>query len=249
MTDSIESLIKKLNSCDEKAVTGYLRRMQRQLNLYSIIPLDINKLSLEYYHDEYLLMGPDEAKIQSKTHFRDTVVSEYLNGLATYGFLEISSLTNKIHEWKFKIIQNWEWSDGDRPKSEMPNPYELSPNCYPTTINIGIDESNVFYKRLGNPLYSKATNCYSYAGYFGHKQSSNSGGGKYGPWYITGDEVTMILDMPSSSISFKLNDKALGVAYDNLRKGKDIGYKMFIYIHAGAIVQLLSYKNYRKTGK
>ena len=86
-----------------------------------------------------------------------------------------------------RIVKNWEWTDYRRMK--VPNPYELSPNHYPTTVDIGI------------------------------------GGGEYEPWYITGDEATMILDMSSCSISFKLNGKELGVAYDNLKKEKILDIK------------------------
>ena len=244
-------MFEMVNSRDQKLVDGYIRRVEKALrlkhnnpgnNVFHSIPAMVNNECLHYYLNEYFYKGGHGADIKTTIDNRDTVISEYRDGVSIYGRLTISSMTNKIHEWTFKIVKNYEWTDYRR--MNVPNPYEVSPNRYPTTLKIGIGDAHTFYQRLNYSLSDRGTNYYSYCGYFGHKQSLNAGGGKYGPWYITGDKVSMVLDMSSCSISFKLNGKEIGVAYDNLKKGKDIEYKMFVYIHAGATIQLLSYKCY-----
>ena len=104
---------------------------------------------------------------------------------------------------------------------------------------IGIEASGKkntdrIYTNAGFPHYAfKSYNC---------KSDINDPYHQYGEQFDKGDVVRMELDMTGKSISFYINDKSQGVAFDNLQFPPDRVYNLAIYGHdKNCSIQLLSF--------
>ena len=222
-------------------VNGYIRNEQQNLlnknkknTFYTISDLIINEILLYYYITEYFHAG-DGVKIESINKYNDTItnIKSTSNGVTFYGCygnIIIQSLSNTIHEWKFKILNhdNVFIFIGIQ---QHPNDIKLEQDIYkfPSIdgrLNYCLKDSGFRFKnnkRIRHDIDAE------------HRLNKHRFG--------KNDIITMTLKLPDSSLSFMVNDQIPTAKFYNIKQSEKIKYKMFVSTSKlNEKIQLLSYK-------
>ena len=160
-----------------------------------------------------------------------TVISRQGQSDATsaYGNIIIpSSITNKIYQWKFKILK-----------------------LYTFSICLGIDDANC-HSLNTNFIGQNSQKTVNYGLWSNAKiQSFNDkiANIDYGTSFKDNDIIIMTLNLKLRTLSFGINNINQGVAFKNIINDKNLSYRMAIRLFSNTSVQLLSFmvKNTDKT--
>ena len=227
-------ILKDIDPLQINLVTGYFKSIQQEMedcdNPYYYPPSLVIHITILYYMiQEYFTVGGTGITISDNG---DTV---FLDGdgyipRSIYGNILINARLNRMYIWKFQIVTL---------------PSNGNPIC-----SFGIESSNkqqintYFYcaalaKRYNYMYYAYDTNELK-----GSKYSHDTKRTDYGVGAKTGDVITMILNTKLRTIKFYLNDRDLGIAYENVTFGFDDGkgYHMAVYIdEAPTCVKLIDF--------
>eukprot|EP01084_Bolivina_argentea_P008730 16335_1 len=185
-------------------VFGFIRQFEHLL----IPPAIFNMCLKYYYYGLYFDKCSKHIKISGECNETVTVNKGKSNinckylGASVYGQIWFDSMCEKIIICKFQVNQSVEECD----------------------MVIGITSSIATF---GDYFSILDANWYAYLN-AGYKMCNPSEIRPYGQMFLTNDTVTMILNLSTSTLSFEINDKPQGIAFDNIVKGKDIKYKIAV---------------------
>lgn len=83
--------------------------------------------------------------------------------------------------------------------------------------SIGIVQADKIHD-LSNTFIGSTNTSYGYYSYNGLKHNGTNTREKYGDRWKSGDIITVILDMDNCTLSYKVNDKSQGIAFENITK-------------------------------
>ncbi len=191
---------------DKSTVNGYIRKIEQNNESFNNnIPMIINYLCINYYHiskDRFdpILHGKDITVSDNKITFKISNKFDYSNSSA---FLS-NIVSNGKHQWRFKIINKKTW------------PYiGVTPNKTDPNDNEHNNELNQCVRYDGYGLFGLW-----YPRYYGLLRGLKL------LWFITwtktycptrksdGDIIDMYLDLNKFELSFAINNKHYGKAFD-----------------------------------
>ena len=213
--------LKKIKLSERNLLFGYYREAHQNLlpqnnPYYDIQPL-IVYVCLAYYH---IKLEWDTKHLGNNCVVDGEYIAKTVTGDTTSLLNE--EITNGIHQYKFKIIS---WGGSQDTTSFW-------------DVGIGIislDWCNP--DKLKNKCYQEYPEGYGY-----HtskaRAENNSLITRYGTYCKRGDIVTMTVDLENHQIAYKVNDKDLGVAYNQIESKT---YRIALYLfNEGAKVQILN---------
>ena len=191
-------------------VFGFIREHQLLVSDL-IIPSPIYLLCLMYYYLQNYF-GIHSSRIQVTGDQNETITSKESKDSCAYGYHWIHSMSNKLITYKIKINHGF-------------NAYQDS--------DIGISASDTFI----DEDFASSTNIYYAFDADGDKWSVVDDVSfcqiydeEFDDGYKAGDIVTMQLDLFNSTISFYVNDRFKGIAFDDIKKGENIRYKLAVML-------------------
>ena len=222
------AFLKKLSKIDDKTkygVYGWIRKAEQELQLRHI-PLMISSICILYYHED------DMFDIVSK-HIKlsnDRKVITKLSGMVgadntNYGTIAVSSNTNNIHRWDFKIR-------------------EMAGNML-----IGITDSTAMEPNT-SIVHNTGKKCYrdnSYALWINSGVVYNGTKGwdmsdSYGVANLK--KISIILNLQTSILSYLYNDRVKIKKIQNIQKRDGIKLKMFVILRSkDDCIELVNFTN------
>lgn len=210
-----EFALDKIDSRTKHLVNGYIREMDSILK--QIIPDPIIHFILSFYY-----LGDYFAKFDTKywkITDKNTTIEKLKRGgwsiPSCFGNMIIRSEQGGIYQWIFKLLKTNTCMD-----------FGISSNCNMDQAFSVCDDSSNYCAR-----------------YAAHKVSKDKQVYWPGFHYKTGDKLTMELNLDQKSLSFYVNEKFIGIAWDNIDVGPDINYRMAVFfLHNACSVKLLSFK-------
>ncbi len=192
---------------DKSTVNGYIRKIEP--NIFSLnIPMVVNDLCIKYYHiskDRFdpILHGKDITVSDNKITFKISNKFEYSNSSA---FLS-NIVSNGKHQWKFKIVNKKTYPYiGVRPNKTDPNDNELNDNNELNQCVRGYGLFGLWYPRYYGLLRGLKYN---------DSRTLFCVNKKYCPTRKNdGDIIDMYLDLNKFELSFVINNKHYGKAFD-----------------------------------
>ena len=129
-----------------------------------------------------------------------------------YGITKIVSANNLIYQWDLRIVKCEKMSDLI---------FGITSNQKAITFDDGVHYA---FRSCG----TKSTNNQRFESY------TNEVG--------TGDTVSIHLDLNKAQIKLSINGKEQGIAFENIKKSKDIVYRLFVSVsHKDIIVEILHF--------
>ena len=201
----------------ELLVSGYLR--QHEISLSQIIPpLVVHICLMFHWIPEYFDIISKYVKV-SDDKLRIKLISKTTkNQNTTFGAMRIPSTDTRIYLWTFKILHK----KGD-------------------DIIIGISNGSNNNQPFHFRDRGKQTFNYGYCGNF---KVVNTAFKIYGDDFKENDILKMILDLKKKTLSFMINDKDQGIAFENIKYSPDIYYKMAVSFEGLTDeIQLINFEN------
>ena len=228
--------VKEIPSKYQKVVCAFMHEMQVKLHAindsaYYNIPDLIRLIVLCYYYwaiqftklgigvtisgeTNNILTKPDSTLESS--HDRSAFIADPIN-----------SMDDKIIKCKIKITDNGYWS------------YIL---FFGICSDLDCDLNGTFYNNNNQYCYFIQNS--------GHRWKTDMDKGIVrkctdydGVWCDDGDTLTLILDLPNSTISFDKNDKSAGICYNDIVRKKDVQYSLVVCVYGNEAIEILDYLN------
>ena len=213
---ALESKLKQLELINDKTnhlVYGYNREMKCKLGNYKLfenIPSMVHSLCMLFYYqmEQFEIYGDDLKCSIYNTSITGLMPIKSINYQTAYGKFMIASTKKFNGKWTIKLNK-----------------------CRQGMLAIGIT-SKVFNN--GNKFdYDTSAPYYAYNGFCGYKWDKG-GVEQFGQQYRTNDIIKMHLiiddEENQQQLSFYKNDEYLGVAFDDIETGKDIAYRLVLWI-------------------
>ena len=220
-------MVSKINEKVRLKVYGWIRKAENELQIRNI-PLMISNISILFVGEEDPFKIINDAQIiLSNKNFTICKINNDKSWMNTnYGSVTIKSTSNTICEWTVKL------NSTERIKVGVTNeiiPYSnLTQNKgyhYGYLSVIG----KIFKCGPLNNLYKNDADNWK----------------KYGQKLKIEEikTITIKLNTKLGNVEFYLNDVSQGIAYDNIAKGDDINYKLFVQIYGlNTSVEIISFK-------
>lgn len=221
------SQLKKIEESHTNLVFGYYRQShqkiffdQSQDEPYYQIPSLIMYISLAYY---YIKHEWDTENMNESCKIGDEAAADFVEQtISRFGTCLLKKqISNGIHEYKFKIIR---FGKG-----------------LPFDIAIGIITTERFklFTKGGEGGFNYSLD-YVYVTSNGEKEGPDEFPHDYAWRCNVNDIITMTVDLDNHRLSFKVNDKDLGVAFNEIDKGK-IWRVGVVFQNQGSKLQILQY--------
>eukprot|EP01084_Bolivina_argentea_P002041 3763_1 len=198
-TEKTISYNDKIEAKDKSTINGYIRETEQNIfssnneSFYNNIPMIINYLCIKYYH-----ISKD--RFDPILHGNGVSVSDNKITKTSWAGSSSSFLSNIVsnhkHHWRFKTVNLRPTYIGVRANKTDPNNNDLNSIHYPW----GGDDQNGSF---GIHLYTGELR--------GDPQRNNE---KYCPGCNSGDIIDMYLDLNKFELSFAINNKHYGKAFD-----------------------------------
>ena len=212
----LKTYLPKANRSRRLIINGWIRKLEKKYNLNNI-PIVIQLLCIVYFndYDEFaecgsrIIISSDKRMIthDTMTHACDS---------HCFGSLQISSLSNDtIYKWDIQITK-------------------LNPvSCW--NIMIGVSSKFKLQKSIPwGDIHVRAALEYAYSDNGDILSNHNRFlWKKYGNPSVENDIISVELDLNKQQIRFYINDKDQGIAYENIKTGKDIKYRFVV----GALIE------------
>ena len=221
----MSSFLKKLSKIDSRtkySVYGWIREMEKRLDIQHV-PLMITSICILYYHqDEIFDIVGDGFKLSLDKKCITKCNNNH--GEKVYGFIQVPSNQSCIHQWDLKLNLSG---------SSCVNVIGISSENNPSTNSVISD-----------------MNCHRYPLWMDGKLNTITCGTSQFAFCreycdrLDGDEtVSIVLDLKLNHIRFVINGEDNGVAYDDIAVGSDIEYRLFIGLYEKSnIVQILNFR-------
>eukprot|EP01084_Bolivina_argentea_P284990 488611_1 len=226
--------LKGVESYAKDIVNGYLRMKAQKFEL-DVIPELIYFICLGYYYmSEYFYKTGERIKISPDHCTIQSLATGNPAGSTCYGSTIINSTEKYIYKWRFKIHIFNGYIGID--KADCKN---INANF--ATIRTSRRSASVYpYESQNQPSN------YAYSAY--RRKWRNGNSENYGVYYGCGDIVEMRLDMYRGELSYAINDKYQGIAYNGIERRDNIKYRMAVYMSergtdwkSGDCITLFSY--------
>ena len=220
------SAFKLAKNVDERSkllVFGYVRSVESALQLPNTPPLIMHLCLTFYYLNEYFARALRNCFVISDDKLTVTKIDEHPDWNHTICLNEeIQSMSNAIVTWQFKIIQRSvdEAFDGGNFIRTITMGFGILSNCS------AIDKDIVYDDPAFIPHYV------AYDGSLGWKFKNGIGAGKSNLRIVTDDIVTFVLDLKQQLFTFKINDEADQILFDNITISQDIKYTFGVQLNA-----------------
>ena len=200
-------MLKRLSKIDEKTkygVYGWIREAEESLQL-GHVPLMISSICILYFHEIFDAIGKYMKLSQGNKCITNASKAGGWNN-TNYGIIEIASNTNATYEWELRVKEK-----GSK-----------------NSITVGITNTNEPDEYYGHKL--EQYNHYMYNS-SGSKWRHDQDWREYGDQYKKNDKVKMTLNLKNADLRFSVNDVSKGIAFENIEKGDDIKYRMFVSMY------------------
>ena len=224
----IKQYLAKANKSQRLAVESWVRIQHKILNLH-YIPFAVQSLFIIYYidYDEFADTGSNITISNDKKMAKQNALPPTLLNIHCFGSLIIQSLNNNnVYRWDLKITK-------------------LNPESY---YNIMVGVSSKFKFRICMQLptpqismshvieYTFADGAYIY-------DESVWKWKNYGHRAMENDIISIELDMGRSQVRFYINYKDQGIAYKDIKKGKDIKYRLAVgALSIGTEIRIINFR-------
>ena len=211
----IKKYLCKANKLQRLTVTGWVKQQQQILDLPNI-PLPLQSLCIVYFneYDEFEECGSFIKISEDKKSITKTLT--IICNAHCFGALQIPSLyNNRIFKWDIQI-------------NKMAHG---SPTRDVSDVMIGVSsKQNVENKKINFHSYIRKALDYAYTdtGQILIVDTPYLEWKNYGDTAGKDDIISVELDLNKSQIRFYINDKDQGIAYENIKKGKDISYRFVV---------------------
>ena len=199
---------------DKLIVDGYIRTNCLNQNRMNVnVPIDLADLIFLFYHIRIINECFQHYRfINYKPSDCDMVITKVGDDSVCYGSTVIPSISESIYQWIFRMIRVIE--------------------C----IAIGIDEATYSRKWEGGFMEGDMRSKFYTQCHDGEKLRWDN----YDPFktayndlrFGANDEVVMILDLSSKTLSYKINNGDECIAFQDIAIGHDVNYCMAVYIGA-----------------
>ena len=210
---------------DQKLVDGYVRLICNEIN----IPKEILTLIFIWCHLELFIfkMGDrfqlnEEKTIITRNDDKKLHSSTIINYGSCYGSISMPSMNNKlIYEYRIKVLKL-------------------------NDEHVGIGIYDAICKHINTYFIEQtATSNYGLQCWNGTKASHNAAWEKAeiyaAPCKDKDTDITMIYNAYKSTLSFSIDGKDYGIAYDNIDKREELDYRLTIYLACDASVELTGF--------
>lgn len=201
-------ILSKIHNKTKLSVYGWIRKEEKTLKIPNI-PSLVSAICILYYREDEIFNIISDKCIKLSGNKKTITKTDYDLSLANnnYGIVKIRSKgNNTIYTWKLKmhfVVKCYYNAVGIASK--------ISPNQQMEHIN-----DAVHYMVHGDAKRSSDDQC-----------SKN-----YGKTWKNGDELSMTLDMGQSEMRLSINGEDQGIAFTNIKKSKDIEYRLFISLYS-----------------
>ena len=210
MASNLVKLSKKQR--DSVLIHGYIRSQLETLNLS--IPAQVIELFVEWYHIQLYFI---KISRNQELNGDKTIVKQRTSAESAWASILMPSMDDMIYEYTVKITA---------PSRD---------------VAIGIDENG--YKRINSYFVEQMDSIhYALECWSGEKDSEKKGREEYGPRVgktMNGVIIKMTYNAGATSLSFIVDGKDYGVAYDNVEQNENLNYRLAIYMNNTATVELL----------
>ena len=216
MSATTSERIINLNTVDKNTnnlLHGFIRSIQQQMSF--IIPDPIIVIILSFYYFPEYFKDFDKSIFECIDTDNAQIKAISTNGTCSsiYGNIMISSDKQQKCYWKIRL------------------------NQFSEILLFGISSTY----NVNSPFFVDESS-YNYCYYSQGCKESQHDRQTYGKRCEEGDIITMVLDCKLNQISFHKNNEDMGIAYDNIVCGKDINYKMSMYLwHKNTEIELLEF--------
>eukprot|EP01084_Bolivina_argentea_P299262 515825_1 len=220
---SFLTMLSKIDKRTKYTVCGWIRNNEKLLKL-NHIPSLISCICILYFRDDEIFVTTGtKVKLSNNKKCIEKIANEYSYSNCSYGLIEISSNDNIKCQWDLKI--NKKKTHPHYPSggfiimginsSKQANPDKdcriIDANYYVCSSGVGLNE---YQSRIWYP---------------------------YGKMWVENDKVSLCLDLKSKQIRFLTNDNDQGVAFNNIKTGNDIKYRLCVSLYAQSIVEIVNF--------
>ena len=212
-----KEILSSIDTDTDFLVHGYSREAEKSLETDKesvvIPPLIIYTILMYYWMGEYFDDIDEDKVCRSDDRLKVTSIQHGWKN-SSFGKTIIDSTGKNIYKWKLKVGDNQEKNS----RSEQPH--------IMLGITTGTDTSEFFIWDNDRSVIF-----YGYNGYGGSKYYRFLGGfqtGTYGVAFAGGDVIEIVLDLYNKQLSFNVNDKNQGVAFESIKYGDDKKYRLVV---------------------
>ena len=201
---------------DSVLVHGYIREQFQILNMN--IPKEVIELFVKWYHNPLYFVKISQG--QELLHDDQTIIKQISDNETAWGSILMSSTGQMIYEYTIKTLADTEYA------------------C--NGFAIGIDEDG--YECINSWfVQQKRSIHYAMQCWDGCKDCKGATFMDYAPnrSVKSGTIIRMIYNSGKRTLSFVVDDKNHGVAFDSVAAREDLNYRLAIYLNRGASVELL----------
>ena len=213
-----QSLKLSMKEKDFRLVHGWIRAKSKDVNVN--IPFEVIELFVIWYHIQLYFIKISNGQVLNDDK---TIINQTGSCVAAsaWGSVLMSSMDEKVYEYTIKLL----------PGSE-------------SRVAIGIDEDG--YKRLNSWFVQQNESIhYAFECWNGCKDSKEEHSASYGEEVEVRSEgsiIRMKYDVGKRTLSFIVDGKDYGVAFNNVQKGENIKYRLAVYLYGYESVELLGIK-------
>lgn len=201
---SMSSSWKLLSKIDKKTkycVYGWVREMEKELKIQHV-PMMISGITILYFRDDEIFNAVTKNVKLSNNNKCITKCGDTGNVIGVgYGIIEVPSMSDMKYKWSFQINKS---ENSHVVIGIIDSKKNINDNDYPVFGVYLITDNDI--------MKSDGVRCFTGTG----------------ARYTNNDIFSLILDLQNMKVDICINDKEQDIAFDNITKGIDIKYRLFV---------------------
>ena len=202
--------VNKINKRTRDTVHGWIRKFEKELSI-GHLPSVLRAICILYFHEyEIFNIIGQNVKLSNNKKCITTINAPSINGgwNTNYGIIKIPSMSDIIYEWKIKINKS-KFASGNVICVGLSS--SQSPNS-------GFNNDNGVHYVFGNggQIYDMIPKNNNYWRDYAKNNFNEN------------DIISIRLHLEQREIGFAINGVDQGVAYRNIKKSKDIHYRLMV---------------------